>query len=395
MTLSCLAAAPAAADTGGSSSFWFAGRSLIFESSQLIRGDVAVSTGDAAFLAFLAAAGATLSYQPGQKYVIVTAADRRTITFTLEDVRFLQGSVAQDAPFAPYAAGTDAYVPFLALAKALYIDPVMDGSTTVLQPQLASLDVRTQDRTTIVTLRGGKQLRYKRLSGPDDEHVSLLFAGTATTLEAERRLPWGSALRGVSIHVSGSVRNPSTTVDFDVAPGTGHALQQSDSVNAISIAFAPINMPLPGEPIPASGAPVMKTAPLTDVPDMMSPAPAFSPSLAAAPQAVAPAQVTGVTTNPEAPRGSARIEISMAGSAGFTWHRLPDNRWYVDLKPATLTVPAQDVALPYESLTAMRVKSFAGPTDGLPTVRIALSLGAQRDVSVAQTRAVSPFASER
>src|SRR5581483_1697114 len=63
--------------------FWFAGTRLIFERAVPLDGDVAVGTRDPGLARFLGRLGATIAYQPQQRYVVITASDRRTITFTL------------------------------------------------------------------------------------------------------------------------------------------------------------------------------------------------------------------------------------------------------------------------------------------------------------------------
>ena len=402
-------AAPSAARAAAVPDFWFAGTRLIFENAQERQDEVAVATGDSGLARFLGAAGAGLSYQPGQNYIVVTTADRRTINFTLGDAQFTVNGVTQVAPFAPYVSGRDVFVPFVALAKALYIDAVVDGGTTVLQPQLGSLDVRTQARTTVLTLRGGTALHYKRLSGANEQHVALEFEGVGSTLERERHLGASGALRGVAITASGAARNPTTIVDLDAIPGSVHALVPSDSRNSIAIAFAPAGVALGGSPIPAesnAATTVAAVAPAAVTPAPVTPTavpapqrvPAGVPSPvaanAAASAAPAPAvanpnansngpsaQVTGFKTNPTDDDG-VNVDVAVTGTTSYEWHRLPDNRWYVDLKPATLGIPSQDVPLRYQSMPSMRIKSFVGPTDGIPTVRIAFSLDSPRTINL-------------
>ncbi len=393
-------AAPFAARAATVPDFWFAGTRLIFENAQERQDEVAIATGDSGLARFLGAAGAGLSYQPGQNYIVVTTADRRTINFTLGDAQFTVNGVTQVAPFAPYISGRDAFLPFIALAKALYIDAVPDGGTTVLQPQLGSLDVRTQARTTIVTLRGGTALHYKRRSGANEQHVALEFEGVGSTLERDRHMRPSGALRGIAITASGAARNPTTTVDIDAVPGSLHALVPSDSRNSIAIAFAPAGVALGGSAIPAESnaqtlaavapaavpppppLPIASQLPLQGSQPLPGNATAnAAPALPVAGQNGPSAQVTGFKTNATDADG-VNVDIAVTGTTNYEWHRLADNRWYVDLKPATLTIPSQDVPLQYRAMPSMRLKSFVGPTDALPTVRIAFSLDSPRTVNV-------------
>jgi len=119
-------AAPASAQSA--KNFWFVGTNLIFAKAQQRGADTAVASDDPGLTRFLTKLGATLAYDPGQRYIIITSGDRRTITFTLGDTRFSNGSSTETAAFAPYQANGAAYLPFLELARALYVLPVDDPS---------------------------------------------------------------------------------------------------------------------------------------------------------------------------------------------------------------------------------------------------------------------------
>ena len=427
VVLSSAAMLPRAARAASSADLWFAGTALLFEDAQDRDGDLAVPLGDSGLARVLGATGATIAYQPGARYVIVTAADRRTIAFTLGDSRYTVGGVAQVAPFAPYLAGSHVYVPFFALAKALYVKPVSDGSATVLQPQLGALDVRTQGKITTVTLRGATTLRFKRTTAPGDGHVQLVFGGVSTSLDRARTIP-SDALRGVSVVASGTVRNPQTTVDFDAAPETASALVPSESRTAVTLAFGPAGVALGGTPIPAQATAVASAAYGGDagatsvssatVPSAASPAPVSSsasdpnasdaqganaragdatapaPASPVVPQANAtpfvpasvtgpPASITGFKT--DVGDAGLALDVAVDGDVTYEWHRLGDNRWYIDLKPAALAIPAQDVPLRDDDVPQVRFKGFVGPKDGLPTVRVAFTMNAPRAVTVAKS----------
>src|SRR5260370_37221977 len=60
---------------------WFAGTRLILDHADTRAGTIAVGTTDNGLRRFLGRMGATLSYQPDQRYVVITTADRRTIGF--------------------------------------------------------------------------------------------------------------------------------------------------------------------------------------------------------------------------------------------------------------------------------------------------------------------------
>lgn len=408
VSLGCCAPPSPGRAAGTVPDYWFAGTRLVFEHPQARPGGIAVASDDAGLTRLLAKVGATLSYQPGQRYAIVTTGDRRTITFAIGDASYDVAGLTQAAAFAPYAAGGAVYLPFTELARALDLSPVDDGGVTVLQPQIAGLDVRS-GRATVVTLRGAAPLRFKRTSGDGGDHLTLVFAGIASTLEPSRRIA-GPALSGITITVGGTARNPVTVVDFQCVPNAERALVPSDAPNALALAFAPPGALAGGIPIPLKGDATLATVPLGAAASALAPAPPAAsaasaaaggpvpppppaPGVAAAPETqatptalgLAPATVGDVRVEP-ADEGLT-VELGIAGNVTYEWHRLSDNRWYVDLKPATLAAAPQDEALQSDAATSLRVKGFVGPNDHLPTVRVALTLATPRIVDLAATGA--------
>jgi N-acetylmuramoyl-L-alanine amidase CwlD len=71
------------------------------------------------------------------------------------------------------------------------------------------------------------------------------------------------------------------------------------------------------------------------------------------------------------------------GGAMYEWHRLLDNRFFVDVKNATLGFPARDDAPPSAAVPAVRIRQIA--TLPIPIVRVALTLTSQRQVDVVNT----------
>ncbi len=381
---------PARADDA-TTDYWFAGTRLIFEQPQVKGGTLGISTTDGGLVRFLGALGATLAYQPGQKYVVVTSADRRTIAFVVGSTRYTVGGIVQSAAFAPYVSGNAVYLPFLDVAKALYVDAVVDGDTSVLQPEIGSLDVRSEKRATVLTLRGATALHFKRLTGPRDAHVALSFSGVGSTLERERSVG-GPALTGVVIASAGTPKNPTTVVDFNAAPGSVHALLPSDSPNALTLEFAPAGVALGGAPLPAQGATLVASAPVgrePAFPSRSAPIPSPAPPPLTSPSAIlatpaasqAPVQITAITSAATSDDGF-DMHLTLSGNVGYEWHRLPDDRWYVDLKPAVLATAAQDESLQDDTVKSLRVKGFIGPRDHVPTVRVAFTLSSPRVVNL-------------
>ena len=191
-------------------SFWFQGTRLIFEHPVAMQGDIAVSTRDGGLRRFLDRLGATVSFQPQQRYIVIATADRRTIVFTLGDPAYTIGGVRAQAPFAPFADGNDVVLPFVALARALYVEPVADAGDTVLQPRVGALDVRTDGGRTTVTVHAAMPLvTTTNADAPD--RVQLSFAGLGSSLAPSRRAA-GTAVDAIDVAVGGTAKVPVTTI---------------------------------------------------------------------------------------------------------------------------------------------------------------------------------------
>jgi N-acetylmuramoyl-L-alanine amidase CwlD len=219
-------------------------------------------------------------------------------------------------------------------------------------------------------------------------------------------------LRAVSVTVGGSPKNPTTVFNFDVSAGGTHVLVPTDSPNTLEIAFAPAGVTLVGTPVPPTGVANSASIPLavrdTNAPAPTPPPAAFrgasrdpdpSASAVAAVPADTPlplatagtptadtltdASISAVTT--DATDTTFAVHLAILGPVTYEWHRLPDFRWYVDLKPATLAIAPQDSVIGSSSVLSLRVKPFVGPNDKLDTVRVGLTLPSPRTVALVPT----------
>jgi len=355
---------------------WFQGTRLIFEHAVPMQGDLGVSTRDTGMRRFLDRLGASVSYQPQQRYVVITAEDRRTIVFTVGDPSYTVAGVRAQAPFAPVADGDDVVLPFYTLARALFVEPVVTPSETVLQPRIGALDVRTDGPRTIVTVRGAMPLVLAS-NADTPERLQLTFTGLGSSLAPSRRVP-GAAVDAIDVAVGGSAKVPSTTVTIAGARGTAHHAVSSGSPDAYTVVFEPragvaanaIPTPPPlgaGTPAPASatngGSSAMQSGPGT------------------APLVVAGrSTVTDLAIQPEA-NDALAVRVTLSGATAYEWHRLGDNRWYVDLQNTTLNGPGRDEQPQFGAVQSVRVRQ-AGSTDA-PTVRIAFTTTGQQRVDLA------------
>ena len=358
---------------------WFQGTRLIFDHAVASQGELMVSTRDSGMRRFLDRLAATVSFQPQQRYVVITAADRRTVVFTLGDPSYTVGGVRAQAQLAPMADGDDAVLPFYALARALYVEPVATPGEIVLQPRIGSLDVRTEGGRTTVTVRAAMPL-VTTTNAESPERLQLSFAGLGTSLTPARRAP-GTAVDAIGVAVGGSTKVPVTTITIEGARGATHRTVASGSPDAYTVVFEsargnvaanapPTAPPLAGWTPPPAGA-VAPGYPQTGT----------VPSPVAAPPIVAGrATVTALAIEPAADDALA-VRVTLSGAASYEWHRLTDNRWYVDFANTTLTGPGRDEHPSFGAVQSVRVRQ-AGSTD-TPSVRIAFSTTGQQRIDLA------------
>jgi N-acetylmuramoyl-L-alanine amidase CwlD len=449
---------PAAARAADASpNLWFGGTRLIFDHAQPRGDELAVGSNDVGLRRFLARVGATIAYEEGERYVVVTSADRRTISFSLGDVHFRNGNLGTMAQFAPFASGGEAFVPLFALAKALYVEPIALGGETVLQPRLGALDLRVEGKTTFVTLHGATPLRFTRLGATHDQ-ISLAFPGIASSLD-QSRIVATPGLGEVNVLAGGSPKSPSTTVSFELPQGAVATLVPAQSPNEVAFAFGQAGAHLAGSRIPSALAPppddafapqgsdalahppaaaaaapapaanfvtpAPKVALVTPAANSVNPAPKPAEARSLAPPAASAAPAAGAgpagpAEGPAAPGGmdgdasaaaqaaqmgqapqapqqanvtaveehghgeTLDVHVALSAPVAYEWHRLPDQRWYLDLKGATLTIPARadDLQDTTAALT-LRVKQFA--KDPIPVVRISLALVTPRKIDLTAT----------
>jgi N-acetylmuramoyl-L-alanine amidase len=391
--------------------FWFDGAPLTFDRAAAMNGDVAVGIRDAGLQRFLGRVGATIAYGAQQRYVVITANDRRTVAFVIGDARYTAGGSAMRAPFAPFVQNGDVELPFIALARALYVEPVDIPGQTILEPQLGVMDVRPDGRRTIVTLHAATPIASHTIVDQNDR-LQVAFDGVGTTLLPARKI--GGPINEIDVFATGNARTPTATVTFAGAPGTLHQIA-SASPYEFTVVFGPPGVSL--DPRLASGAPsyargaesqaapaAIAAQPQTsapqpgasDVPPVGGPPGSSAPTPASAPAAetmpaespasangpagsAAPAVVTGVTFAPAEDAFSVRLAIS--GGAAYTWHRLLDDRWYLDLANATLTDAGRDERPESALVASVRIRQIGTPD--APVVRIAFTLKGDRRVEAA------------
>jgi N-acetylmuramoyl-L-alanine amidase len=351
---------------------WFQGTRLIFERPVAMQGDLGVSTRDAGMQRFLERLGASVSYQPQQRYVVVTAQDRRTIVFTVGDPSYTIAGVRAQAPFAPSADGNDVVLPFFALARALYVEPLADAGETVLQPRIGALDVRTEGGRTTVTVRAAMPL-VTTVDADTPDRLQLSFAGLGSALAPARRAP-GTAVDAIGVAVGGTAKVPTTTITIDGVRGATHRVVPSGSPDAYAVVFEP-------RPGASAYAPIPTPPPLAGWTPPPAGLPGSSPVAPTAPPLIVAGRATVTDLAIEPAGGDAlAVRITLSGAAAYEWHRLADNRWYIDFQNTTLTGPGRDERPSFGAVQSVRVRQ-TGSTD-TPAVRVAFTATGQQRIDL-------------
>ena len=348
--LACLLPALASAQ---SNSYVFQGKPIAFGHLNSEDGRAAIGLDDPALKALLARLGASATWQPSERYILITTAAPVVISFAVGDTRYDVGAIVAEASFAPYFENGVAFVPLAELLRALGLEVKRDGAVSVLQPQLGSIDVQSAGRTTKLVARAAVPLKFRTISRTERQ-ITLEFAGVATTLESVRKLRSGG-VREIDLRTEGTVRDPRTIATIYLDPGATGVTLGSDDHRDFVLSV--------GGRIPVAES--------TAGPGAL---PAAAPS--AAPTA---AQLAAVTAVDVAPGSSAdTVTISVDGDATYEWHRFraPDDRWYVDIIGARLQM------LPREDTTDGPLRSIRVHQLNADTVRVAMTFAGQNDATV-------------
>lgn len=363
LLIACALGMQASAPAAQREAFAFDGRTVAFTQIVSQSGGRAISIDDPGLRTMLDRIGATVTWQQGERYILITTAEPVVISFALGDRRYDVGPVTQSASLAPFMLDGHAYVPLAELLRGLDFAIKTDGGQNVLQPQIASIDVESSGRGARLIAHAGVPLDARVVSDNNGKLV-VAFDGVGTGLERTRTLGAGP-VRRMDLRTSGPAAHPTTFVTLYLAPGSTHSAPGTDDQRDFTIGFngggavqpvaAAQNTPPPA-PEPASAE-----APA-------SPSPEITPA--------GPVQVTGVTSQSQ--DGTATIRIAVGSAASYEWHRLrpPDNRMWLDVHAARLAVPPSDQTAA-GPVTAVRVHQQSPDT-----VRIALSLAAFDTVSV-------------
>ncbi len=359
--------------------YLFDGRPYVFTHTIDMGDDVAIGMEDPALRRLLRALGAVVTWHAGQRYVLVTTAQPVVVSFVAGDARYDVGAVHAQAPFIPFLRDGEAFVPFGVLMRALDLRPIRDGDLRLLQPQLATLDVRQTDARVEIVAYGAVPLHPHLVRDDGTERV-YAFPGVGTSLAGLRDHP-APGIERMLISVRGGARHPETIVAVTLAAGTHAEEPASDDGRDAVLAFVsppgagqsgppitPVAARAPALPSAEAGVPAAPEATDDSAPTVLSPGPTSSPASLAS--------VTAITASP-APDGYL-VHVAVAGPVTYEWHRTraPDDRFWLDLDGAWLQGRPVDV-MGSGPVLEVRAAQFE-PT----VVRVALSLDGEKSVDV-------------
>lgn len=349
LALALAIASPPLWARAASAAYAFDGTQFTFERLVDQPGGQAVAVDDPGLKAFLNHIAATIAWQPGQRFILVTTAQPVIVNFAVGDKRYDAGPISQDAAFAPFLLGGRAYVSFDALVHALGFAVKADGSRRILQPQLTSLEVQSDSGSLKLVAHAGMPLDGRIVSNQNGKTV-VAFEGVASALPSSHSYD-GAGVRRIDARTEGSLAHPRTIVTIVTAAAAGKAVAGTDDQRDFTLAYG------------AAQPPADQVGQQSAAPAAQAPA-----SPGAAPSG-APVHVTAVQlTNAN---GAMSVRVSLDGPATYEWHRLrpPDNRVWIDVHNAKIGMPPQDVPVRVHQVNPQ-------------TVRIALSLAAYQTVDV-------------
>ncbi|HET9030167.1 MAG TPA: AMIN domain-containing protein, partial [Candidatus Aquilonibacter sp.] len=354
-----------------STSYVFENQTLAFSHLVHTASGSAVGVNDPGFRNLLKSLGATLTWHPGERYVLIATPQPLVLNFSVGSKRYDNGLLSSTAAFAPFVQGGEVYLPFGDVMRALSLAIKHDGSATVLQPQLTSVDLQGSGSQAVLIAHAAVPL-HARLVSEAPDHLTYAFDGVASSIDGSRTV-YAGGVRSINVATSGNVRAPRATVTVNLAPNTRHDSPHSNSGD-FELAFG-ANGGAP--PLVAAAAapgggdqsqPVVAQQPVQQQPvQAQAPAPQDQPQPAQQAQPNV-TSVTGVTV--QGNDGGATVTIAVNGNATYEWHRLraPDNRFWIDIKGAQLQGGPRDEA-EADPLLSMRSRQLDPQT-----VRIALSI---------------------
>jgi N-acetylmuramoyl-L-alanine amidase len=171
-------------------------------------------------------------------------------------------------------------------------------------------------------------------------------------------------------------------VTITAPKGAQHLIATAASPYEFSVVFGPPGISLDAStPAVASVPPDMQDQASAPPPPGMPGAPVQAvPSPAQEAPQSGPATVSDVAIAAQ-PDGGVSVRLTIVGTATYDWHRLRDDRWYLDVANATLSQAGRDEHPKSPAVESIRVRQIG--TAAAPVVRVAFTLRGDRRVDVA------------
>ncbi|MBV8171977.1 MAG: N-acetylmuramoyl-L-alanine amidase [Candidatus Eremiobacteraeota bacterium] len=419
---------------------YVAGRQVAFEHLAIAYNDPVAPANDSGVREMLELVQASITWQPGTRFAVITRADGALITLTVGSAALSIGGTPAAMPFAPFYRDDDLYVPLIPLAKALQLGVRGFAGGYVFVPQVLTITPHSDGRRTVVAMTTSAPAAYRASYDSHAGVLRVIFPGFGTDAQGTQHTSGEAA--SINVSENGPPGFPTTTVAIAVRHGVKFAAHRATGAPEVDAVLAasemalhlddgthavghvtPTNASTPpvatatpsartlatGAPLqpptPASKTPAPTQAPVTPAPTRppVTPAPAATvplpaPGTATPGMVVQPESTDNGATTPspapqqiritainlaEIPGGGTRLTLTMSGGpVSFEWHRLddPDNRFWLDIKGVTLAGPSQTLTSALPFVRDIHVSQFA--LDPEPVVRITISPTQPIDVNI-------------
>jgi hypothetical protein len=246
MTLSAVAAllAFAAPSLGAGVAFtpshakvYVAGRQVPFERLAIAYNDPVAPANDSGVRDMLDLVQASMAWQPGTRFAVVTRADGTLITLTVGSAALSVGGAPVAMPFAPFYRDSDLYIPLIPLAKALQLGVRGFAGGYVFVPQVLTITPRNESRRTVVSMTTSAPAAYRTAYDSRLGVLSVLFPGFGTDAQGTQRVSGGHAT-SIKVSESGPPGYPTTTVAIAVKKGVKFAAHRASGAPVVDAVLA-------------------------------------------------------------------------------------------------------------------------------------------------------------
>ena len=117
------------------------GKRIVFTTLAPRAGGRAVSADDPGLRELIGSAGASLTWDTDNQYVLITFPGPSVISFAIGDAHYLVGSVSHPAAFAPFVRDTHAYIPIDDVLRALKLPPLSTTAPPAVQSTATPIPV--------------------------------------------------------------------------------------------------------------------------------------------------------------------------------------------------------------------------------------------------------------